>query len=79
MAKRRIPGVVGMHDHVTHVLRMHRVEDGEEVGSVRVAILWVLVLQILHDFTVSMELGEDVFDAQFIILGHSDKLAFCYR
>ena len=58
---------------------MHRVEDGVEVGSVRVAILWVLVLQVFHDLTVSMELGKDVFDTQFIILRHSDKLTFCYR
>ena len=58
---------------------MHRVEDGVEVGSVRVAVLWVLVLQVLHDLIVSMELGEDVLDTQLIILRHSDKLAFGYR
>ena len=58
---------------------MHRVEDGEEVGPVRVAVIWVLILQVLHDFTVSIELGEDVLDTKLIILRHSDKLAFGYR
>ena len=57
---------------------MHCVEDGVEVRPVRVEIFRVLVLQVLHDFAVSMELGKDVFDSQLIILGHSDKLAFGY-
>ena len=79
LAERRIPGVVGMRNHIAHVLRMHRVEDGVEIRSIWCAILWVFVLQILHDFAISKELGEDIFDTQLIILRHSDKLAFGYR
>ena len=79
LAKWRIPGVVSMRNHIAHILRMYRIEDGEEVGSVRVAILRVLVLQVFHHFTVTTELWVDVFDSQLIILRHSDKLAFGYR
>ena len=79
LAERRIPGVVGVRNHIAHVLGMHRVEDSEEIRSIWVAILWVFVLQILHDFTISKELGEEVFDTQLIILRNSDKLAFSYR
>ena len=68
-----------MCNHIAHVLRMHRVEDGVEIRSIWCAILWVFVLQILHDFAISKELGEDIFDTQLIILRHSDKLAFGYR
>ena len=78
LAERRIPGVVGVRNHIAHVLGMHRVEDSEEIRSIWVAILWVFVLQILHDFTISKELGEEVFDTQLIILRNSDKLAFGY-
>ena len=79
LAKRRIPGVIGVRNHITYELRMYCVEDGEEVRPVRVAIFWVLVLQVLHHLTITMELGEDVLDSEFIILRHSDKLAFGYR
>ena len=58
---------------------MYRIENGEEVGSVRVAILRVLVLQVFHHFTVTTKLGVYVFDSQLIILRHSDKLAFGNR
>ena len=71
-------GAVGVSNHIAHILWMHRVEDGEEVRSVRVSVLWVLVLQVLHHVTVFTELGEDVFDTQLIIMRHSDKLAFCH-
>ena len=68
-----------MRNHVTHVLRVDCVEDGVEVGPVRVAILRVLVLQVLHHFTVAKELGENVLYAELVILRHIDGLAFRYR
>ena len=78
LAERRIPGIVGVRNHIAHVLGMHRVENGEEIRSVWSAILWIFVLQILHDFAISKELGEKVFDTQFIILRNCDELAFGY-
>ena len=78
LAERRIPSVVGVRNHIAHVLRMHCVEDGEKIRSVWIAIFWVFVLQILHDFAISEKLWEDVFDTQFIILRNCDKLAFGY-
>ena len=42
-------------------------------------LLWVLVLQLLHHFSVRFELGVDILDAQLVILRYSDELAFCYR
>ena len=79
MALRRISGVVSVRNHVAHVLRVHRVENGVEVGPVRVAILWVLILQVLHDFSVSKELWVDVLNAELVILRHSDELTIRYR
>ena len=79
LAGRRVPGVVRVRNHIAHVLRVHRVKDGVEVGPVRVAVFWVLVLQVLHHFSVRFELGVDVLDAQLVILGHSDERAFRYR
>ena len=68
-----------MGDHFAHILRVHCVEDRVEVGSVRVAVLGVLVLQVLHDGRVIFEFGEDVLDSKLVILWHSYKLAFCHR
>ena len=58
---------------------MDRIENRVKVGPVRVAILRVLILQVLHHFTVAEKLGEDVLDAELVILRHIDGLAFCYR
>ena len=79
LAERRIPGGVSVRNHISHVIRMHCVEDGEKIRSIWVAILRVLILQILHDLAISKELGEEVFDSQLIIMRNSDKLAFIYR
>ena len=62
LAERRIPGAVSVRNHISHVIRMHCVEDGEKIRSIWVAILRVLILQILHDLTVSMEPREDVLE-----------------
>ena len=68
-----------MSNHIAHILRVHCVEDRVEVGTVRVAVLGVLVLQVLHDGRVMFEFGENVLDSELVILRHSDELALCHR
>ena len=72
------PGTVGMLNHVTNIVGVHRVEDGEEVGSVREPVLRVLVLQILHHLAIAKELWEHVLDTELVIMGNSDELAIAH-
>ena len=65
-----------MSNHIADVLRVHGVEDRVEVGSVGVAVLGVLVLQVSHHGSIVFELGEDMLDSELVILWHSDELAF---
>ena len=68
-----------MSNHIAHVLRVHGVEDRVEVGSVGVAVLGVLILQVSHHGRIVFELWEDVLDSELVILWHSDELALCHR
>ena len=67
--------LVCVSDQIAHVVWMHSVEDSVEVGSVRILVLRVVVLQILHDIRICFELGKDVIHTKLIELRHVNKLA----
>ena len=67
--------LVCVSDQIAHVVGMHGVEDSVEVGSVRILVLRVVVLQILHDIRICFELGKDVIHTKLIELRHVYKLA----
>ena len=54
--------LLGMLDHIFDMLGMDRIEHGEEVLAIRIPILWIDILQILHDFRVTFKLWEDMLD-----------------
>ena len=69
------PLSIGMGDHLADILRMDGVQNCHEVGSVRVSILRVFILQILHHLSVLKKLGEDVLHTELIIFGSRTELA----
>ena len=62
-----------MLNHIFDMLRMDRIEHGEEVLAIRIPILRIDVLQILHNFRVTFELRVDMLDTQLIVLRYIDR------
>ena len=62
-----------MLNHIFDMLGVDRIEYSKEVLSVWISILWIRVLQILHDFRIPFKLRVDMLDAQLIVLRHIDR------
>ena len=65
--------LLSMLNHIFDMLGVDRIEYSKEVLSVWISILWIRVLQILHDFRIPFKLRVDMLDAQLIVLRHIDR------
>lgn len=61
--------------HLWHVARMHSIENGEKVLTIRLSILRIFILKKLHHLWICLKLWKDVFDRKLIIFGHIDEFA----
>lgn len=61
-----------MLNHCGNVLRLQRIEDGEEVVSVRHTFLGHLVWEVNPELRIRLPLRQESLDGQLVILGDSD-------
>ena len=64
-----------MGDQICNVVGVNRVQNSVEVRSVWEAVLWVVVLHVLHDIRVRFELGKDVIHTKLVELRNVDEPA----
>ena len=61
------------HD-LGQVVRIEGVENVEEVFSGRALVFWVLVGEVLREGLVVLQVGPQMLDADFIIMGYGNLL-----
>ena len=61
------------HD-LGQVVRIEGVENVEEVISGRALVFWVLVGEVLREGLVVLQVGPQMLDADFIIMGYGNLL-----
>ena len=69
----REPLGLGVLNHLADMLRVYRVENSEEVFTVRVSVGRIAILQILHHLDIIFELWKDVLHTELIVHGHVDR------
>ena len=65
---------VGMVEELLKVLRFHAVEDVKKIVPGWSLVLWINVGEILHEFTVLLEIRPQCLDGYFIVVRDMDVI-----
>ena len=64
-----------MSNHFAHIVRMHCIENCEEVSTIRQSISRICILEELHHLCVVFELWVHIFHRKFVIHRYIDEFA----